>query len=96
VVLAGLGNVVINVTGARASHFKLLAVYVALVVVVCLASTLRANAGHRRLYVFGAALTVGSAEQDLVREPFARVANGDSSVKITRWLRAAGVRASRR
>jgi hypothetical protein len=61
VVMAGLGNIVVNVTGARASHFELLAVYVALVVVVCLASTLRANAGQRRLYVVGAALAVGSA-----------------------------------
>jgi site-specific DNA recombinase len=39
---------------------------------------------------------VGMSEQELVRELFARVANGDSSVKVTRWLRAAGVRASRR
>ena len=59
-VLAGLGHVAVNLTGARASHFELLIVYVGLVATVGLPSTPRARGRQRRLYVVGVALAVVS------------------------------------
>lgn len=59
-VLAGLGHLVVNLTGARASHGELLIVYVALVATVGLASTPRARGRQRSLYVFGITVAVAS------------------------------------